>query len=185
MFLSSDKMKKKREERIKKKRKEKIEKVKKEKEKKEEREEEKEEKIKVSGVCVLCGKETIGYPLKDDLIIKGIRKIKSALKIARGTKLIVCDEDLEKALKKREEFEKKLLTYCGLGGIIGIIIVITSIISGRDIVRILSSLLLLILLIFIFLLFSLAYHFPDFENRDEVKKEVERRKEMEKEKEEK
>jgi hypothetical protein len=137
------------------------EKVKKAEEKREERE---------AGTCIICQKETVGIPVKDDFVIRGIRRIKSALKIARGTKLIVCSEHLEEATKRRERFEKTLLTYGGIGAAIGILLIIASLIGGRDLLSILSSLLLAVLLIVVFVILSLAYYFPAMERKVEKEK---------------
>ena len=133
--------------------------------KKEKEEKEKEEIKKEKGTCLICQKETIGSPVKEDFVIRGIRKIKTSLKIARGTNLIICDEHLEEARKKRERFEKSLLTYGGIGAVIGIILVIAGLLGGRDLISILSSMLIAILLIVVLVIFSLAYYFPAVEER--------------------
>ncbi len=128
-------------------------------------EKEKEEIKKEKGTCLICQKETVGSPVKEDFVIRGIRKIKTSLKIARGTNLIICDEHLEEARKKRERFEKSLLTYGGIGAVIGIILVIAGLLGGRDLISILSSMLIAILLIVVLVIFSLAYYFPAVEER--------------------
>ena len=133
--------------------------------KKEKEEKEKEEIKKEKGTCLICQKETIGSPVKEDFVIRGIRNIKTSLKIARGTNLIICDEHLEEARKKRERFEKSLLTYGGIGAVIGIILVIASLFGGRDLISIFSSMLIAILLIIVLVIFSLAYYFPAIEER--------------------
>ncbi|MEM2174616.1 MAG: hypothetical protein QXI58_03205 [Candidatus Micrarchaeia archaeon] len=161
-------------------------KVKEKKEKKEEKEEKREKKEepkirKTQGICIICQKEALGFPIKEDIVIRGIRKVKKTFGIAKGTTLVVCDEHVEEGFKKRERFEKNLLTYCGIGGIIGIILIIASILTGRDILGILSSIVLLIVLVGVMLLFSLAYYFPDVEGKEEIKKLIEEIKKEEKE----
>jgi hypothetical protein len=142
----------------------KIEETKKEgKEEKKEKEEKEEPQTK--GICLICQKEAIGLPIKEDFVIRGIRKIKTALKVARGSKLIICNEHLEEAKKKRERFEKTLLTYGGSGGVVGILLIIASILGGRDLLSILSILLIAVLLIFVLVIFSLAYYFPAVEGK--------------------
>jgi len=105
-----------------KKEKKKIKKIKETKKEKKEEKEEKEEP-QTKGICLICQKEATGLPIKEDFVIRGIRKIKTAFKVARGSKLIICNEHLEEAKRRREKFEKTLLTYGGLGGVIGIILI--------------------------------------------------------------
>jgi hypothetical protein len=134
-------------------------------EKKEKKEKEEKEEPQTKGICLICQKEAIGLPIREDFVIRGIRKIKTAFKVARGSKLIVCNEHLEEARKKRERFEKTLLTYGGSGGVIGILLIIASILGGRDLLSILSVLLIAVLLIFILVIFSLAYYLPAVEEK--------------------
>lgn len=70
-------------------------------------------------VCIVCKKELDkknlkdAKPVKEDGVIKGIRAIKNALKIATNAQLYVCKEHLPEQQKRRKEFEKSI-TITGL-----------------------------------------------------------------------
>ncbi|MFZ5500640.1 MAG: hypothetical protein ACOY58_01830, partial [Candidatus Micrarchaeota archaeon] len=63
-------------------------------------------------ICVSCENDVAGkeaYPVKEDRIIRAIRSIKKALKIAQMNELYVCKDCLEAHGKKRKSFEKTML----------------------------------------------------------------------------
>jgi len=135
-----------------------MKKAKKEKGKKE-KEENKAQKV----VCIICNKEKSGTPIKEDIVIRTIRRIKEALRISTGNKLVVCNEHIEEAKKRREKFEKSILTYGGIGAVLGIILVILAIFSQKSIVAILQTIVLLIFLVLVMAALSLYQYFPAIE----------------------
>lgn len=111
-------------------------------------------------VCIVCGKERVGIPVKEDFVIRFIRRAKDALKIATGNKLVVCREHIEVAQKKREKFERGLLTYAGIGAVLGVILVIVNLMTAFDAFRLIQSLVLLVLLVGVMAMLSLYQYFP-------------------------
>lgn len=114
-------------------------------------------------VCFVCQKEQKpgqGTPVKDDIVIRAIRRIKKAFGISTGNVLVVCNNCLEESKKRRQKFERSLLTFGGLGAVLGVILLIAAILSGKSLIAILQSLLLLVFLVVIFSLFSLLQYHP-------------------------
>jgi len=77
-------------------------------------------------VCIVCGQERTGYPVKDDIVLATLRGIKQRLHISTGNKLVVCEEDVEKAQAKRARFEKYLMWYGILAAAVFFIILFSS-----------------------------------------------------------
>jgi fatty acid desaturase len=114
-------------------------------------------------VCFVCQKEQRsgqGTPVKDDIVIRAIRRIKKAFGISTGNVLVVCDNCLEESKKRRQKFERSLLTFGGLGAVLGVILLIASILSGKSLIAILQSIILLVFLVVVFSLFSLLQYHP-------------------------
>ncbi len=71
-------------------------------------------------ICIVDGKEVKkGHPVRDDIVLRGIRRAKKWLGMYKGNKLVVCDEHLEEYLEKRRKFEKNAMV---LGGVVAILI---------------------------------------------------------------
>ena len=68
-------------------------------------------------VCLVCKQEKQGLPVMDDQVIRLIRRIKSRLGVARGNVLVVCEDDVEKALAKRSRFERYVMLLALLGAV--------------------------------------------------------------------
>lgn len=111
-------------------------------------------------VCIVCGKERKGIPVKEDFVIRSIRRAKGAFKIATGNKLVVCPEHIDDARKKREKFERGLLTYAGIGAVLGVILVVVNLMTSFDAFRLIQSLALLVLLVVVMAMLSLYQYFP-------------------------
>jgi len=114
-------------------------------------------------VCIVCQNEKKGAPVNEDFVINGLRKLKQFFKSSTGYKLVVCNECKETAKKKRQSFEKTLLTYLGLGGIILVVMIIFSLISGGPLLSILQSIFVLLFLVILLAALSLLNYFPSFE----------------------
>ena len=66
-------------------------------------------------VCITCQKEiTTGTPIKEDSVIRLLRKIKSSVGIAKNNELFVCDACKPKHVEKRKAYEKSLPLWVGI-----------------------------------------------------------------------
>ena len=61
-------------------------------------------------ICLICGKERKGTPIKNDIVINSIRKIKKWMNIEKGNKIVICKECTEEYVKRRKAYEKSLTT---------------------------------------------------------------------------
>ncbi|MBU0591819.1 hypothetical protein KKF81_01925 [Candidatus Micrarchaeota archaeon] len=85
-------------------------------------------------VCVFCQENVDGknaIPVKEDRIIRIIRKVKKALNIAQLNELYVCEDDLKKHKERRKTFEKSMLFASVLAGVIVLIMIGALVLSGR------------------------------------------------------
>ncbi len=116
-------------------------------------------------ICIVCEKEikgNAGSPVKEDRIIRTLRKIKEMFKIAKKNELYVCKEDLKKHQERRKSFEKGVL-FTSIGA--GLVIVVTiarTILSGFQAWAILSG----VVLAFFILLLPLFKYTPAIEGGD-------------------
>lgn len=120
-------------------------------------------------VCVDCQKEVAGkraVKVKEDRVIKTIRAIKRLFKISKENELYVCEEDIEKHIERRKSYEKTMLFFTVLAGIVVLLLLITIIVSGRiELWTIASSLMVGVLL----LVFSLIFKYvPAMEGTEPV-----------------
>jgi hypothetical protein len=122
-------------------------------------------------ICIVCQKEKKGSSIKEDFVINSIRNVKKFFKVSTGNKLVVCDECKDAAQKKRQSFEKTLLTYLGLGGIILLVMVVFSLMSGGDVGQILTSILILLILVALLAALSFLNYFPSYQGYEAAKKE--------------
>ena len=77
--------------------------------------------------CIMCTEEIKkgeGNEVIEDKIIEIIRKVKAKLGVAKGYKLVVCDECLENYEKKRKRFERNTILYLGLGLVILVLLML-------------------------------------------------------------
>jgi hypothetical protein len=97
-------------------------------------------------VCISCEADVSGrkaYPVKEDRIIRAVRTVKKALRIARMNELYVCDACLEKHRVRRQSFEKSMLFASVLGGLIIIVMLGVMLLSGKlDLWAVVSSLII-------------------------------------------
>ena len=78
-------------------------------------------------MCIICGKEKTGLPVKDDYILQSIRWIKTNITHnVKNYKLVVCKDDFLAYQKKRDGFERKEIIYGAVGIVFLIALVITS-----------------------------------------------------------
>jgi len=81
--------------------------------------------------CIVCKKEGIkGTPVRKDVILDTIKKVKTRLGIVRGFKLIVCPDDIEVYRKKRAKFEKMAVLHTTVAAILIVLLVFGPILLG-------------------------------------------------------
>ncbi len=86
-------------------------------------------------VCIVCEKEITdnkATAVKEDRIIRTLRSIKGMFKIAKKNELYVCSEDLKKHEERRKSFEKGVL-FASIGaGIVIVVIIAKTVLSGFE-----------------------------------------------------
>ena len=87
--------------------------------------------VEAKTACIVCQKEGIpGNLVRDDVILRTIRNVKTRLGIRRGFTLVVCDADLETYKKKRQKFEKMAVLHATAAVIVVAILFLAPIILG-------------------------------------------------------
>ena len=71
-----------------------------------------------------------GTPIKEDAIIRTIRKIKGKLGILQNNELVVSDEKMEEYKKKRAKFEKMAVIHTTIAAVFVIALVIGPLLMG-------------------------------------------------------
>ena len=102
-------------------------------------------------VCIICGKDKQGIPVKSDWVLESIRWFKK--NVARNAKdnfLVVCREDWPQYDKARKKFTSRRTLYIGLG----IIFMILGLLTGLSIKTFAFT---LVILVFFYLLSLLSY----------------------------
>lgn len=116
-------------------------------------------------ICIICQNEVAGKKaakVREDRIIKAIRKLKALFKIAAGNELYVCEEDLPKHLKRRKSFEKNILFFGILAVFVVMLLLFIIFMSGRfNLWVIISSLFIGVFILLFALIFKYA---PGIEN---------------------
>jgi F0F1-type ATP synthase assembly protein I len=111
-------------------------------------------------ICVECQEDVSGkraVRIKEDRIIRLIRAAKQKLNIAANNELYVCEKDIDKHVKRRKEFEKNMLFFSILAGVIVLLMLGTMLLSGRfDPWLIVSSLLIGIFILLFAVVFKYA-----------------------------
>lgn len=92
--------------------------------------------LKESNVCIICGREVNpqeAVPVKDDIFIRTIRKIKKRFGTLRNNKLYVCKDCWEQYKKERNSFINGIMLWSVLIGVLFAILIGSLIFSGFDI----------------------------------------------------
>lgn len=101
--------------------------------------------------CVVCHMDlTSGKAarVREDRVIRFIRKIKKTLNIARNYDLYVCEADFEKNNEKRKKYEKDIIIFTIVAVFVTVILIILPLISGTlSIPLFLSSIILGIMIV--------------------------------------
>lgn len=85
-------------------------------------------------VCIVCHEDVSGkkaVKVREDNIIRFIRKIKRFLRIAKNNELYVCEEHIKEHKKRRKAFEKSMLFFGVIAAIIILVFGGLLILSGR------------------------------------------------------
>ena len=85
-------------------------------------------------VCVSCQKDVEGKSasrIREDRIIRGIRKVKRILGVAQNNELFVCSDCLSTHMERRKSFEKSMLFASVFAGLILIVLIAAFLLSGR------------------------------------------------------
>ncbi|MBM3229143.1 hypothetical protein FJZ26_01820 [Candidatus Parvarchaeota archaeon] len=114
-------------------------------------------------VCIICQQQTsyLKHKVAEDFVIKAIRAVKTALRVARNNQLYVCDKCFEAYQKKRWGFEQKFVMYGAVGVIIAAVIIGSNLfLRGRfDLYQVFVGLILIVF----FCALSLTNHVPGLE----------------------
>jgi hypothetical protein len=106
-------------------------------------------------ICIICGKNKKGIPVKDDYVIKSLRWLKKVTNRYKGGKLVVCKECYPKYKGYRKKYTSRRMTYVAIGIIFAILIIILS----RSVFSVISGILIIL---FLYLL-SLLTYMPDLD----------------------
>ena len=94
-------------------------------------------------VCIVCQNDVSGkkaVPVQEDAVIRSIRRVKQALRIAKNDELYVCDDDLARHREKRKSFERSMIFFGVLSAAVVLLLIGTIVLSGKlDIFAILSA----------------------------------------------
>ncbi len=101
--------------------------------------------FKKKGVCIVCHKEKMGYPVETDYMIEGIARLKKLMKTYKGNKLVVCEDCFDEYKKKRDKFVRNLMLYGGIGAVLGILLILTNLSVQSFLFAIFLELLMLVL----------------------------------------
>ncbi|MDO8553642.1 MAG: hypothetical protein Q7S22_02450 [Candidatus Micrarchaeota archaeon] len=108
--------------------------------------------------CIVCQKDIVSgkaAKVREDRIIRGLRKIKQMFNIARNFELYVCEEDFQKNTDKRKQYEKNVIVYTILAVCLFLVLVGLPLLGGKfNILLLLSCALLSILVVLFALLFK-------------------------------
>ncbi len=120
-------------------------------------------------MCIVSREEVPkgkGTPIKEDGIIRTIRRIKGKLGILQNNELVVSDEKLEEYKKKRSKFEKMAVIHTTIAAVFVIVLVVGPLLMGAAF-NIVSVFFALVLGVMIMALALLGY-IPALETNDET-----------------
>lgn len=120
-------------------------------------------------LCIVSREEVPkgeGTPIREDAIIRSIRKVKARLGILQNNELVVSDEKLEEYKKKRSKFEKMAVIHTTIAAVFVILLVIGPLLMGAafNIVSIFFALVLGVMIVAL----ALLGYVPALETDDET-----------------
>lgn len=111
-------------------------------------------------VCISCEADVAGrkaFRVKEDRIIRFVRAAKKALRIAKMNELYVCEGCLPKHRERRQKFERNMLFATVLGGLIIVILLAMTLMSGSiNLWAVVTSLIMGLAVMLLPVLFSYA-----------------------------
>lgn len=116
----------------------------------------------LNSFCIVCGKRKKGFEVEEDLVIKGIRRIKRVFGIEKKNKLVVCKDCYNKYLQMRKKFEDKKKHFTILWVIFSLFVLIFS----PDKI---SAILFSILILPMFLILLIFYYMPKLKTKPKLK----------------
>lgn len=111
-------------------------------------------------ICIICEKEKKGIPIKEDRVLGVIRAIKDRLGIAKHNKLYVCESCWPKYKEKRKKFEKSMMIWGVIAGVIAIALIAASIFTTglSDVFALLKNIIIAVMVfVIIMVLIGLGY----------------------------
>lgn len=109
-------------------------------------------------VCIICGKEKPGIPVKEDWVLRAIRWFKTNVtRDAKENTLVVCKEDWTTYKKARKKFTTRRAIYIALG--------VLFVILGNIVSLSVATFLLTVGVLLLFYFLSLFNYTPDVEIR--------------------
>jgi fatty acid desaturase len=124
--------------------------------------------------CIICQQDIAGgraAPVKNDLIIETIRKLKKMLGVAQGNELYVCENDFKSHAEKRKKFERNVVIFSTVALLIVLIMIGLPLLAGHfDVVTFLSSIAIGAIIVLLVILFEYT---PATGELEEIKREVE------------
>ncbi|MEM4133928.1 MAG: hypothetical protein QXO35_02785 [Candidatus Micrarchaeia archaeon] len=128
-------------------------------------------------VCIIGKEEVKGgnyKKVKEDIVISSIRNLKRFFKIAAENELVVCENHLGEAIKRRKEFESSIVKIVAVVAVIAVIAIILALLNNS--LNFIPATISMIILLFILLMFvSLFRYFPAIENAEIVSNEKEKK----------
>lgn len=84
-------------------------------------------------MCIVSREEVppgTGTPIREDAIIRGIRKVKAKLGILQNNELVVSDDCLEEYRKKRSKFEKMAVIHVTVAAVLVLVLTFGPLLLG-------------------------------------------------------
>jgi len=121
-------------------------------------------------VCIECGNEKEGYPVKEDYVIAAIRKVKTMLRVAKNNTLVVCQGCVDARKVRRERFEKRFVQHGAVAVIVFLFLVLFPVFfgGGKDLIGLVQTVLTAAVLGLVIIFFALLNYSPAFEEGKKV-----------------
>jgi uncharacterized membrane protein len=120
-------------------------------------------------ICIECEKDVSGkkaVKIREDRIIQAIRKVKEITRTAQGNELYVCEEHVEQHKTRRKKFERSILIFGILAGVVVVLLVGMLLMSEKfDIILFIYSVLIGVFILAIAVIFRYC---PGMENETPV-----------------
>jgi hypothetical protein len=107
----------------------------------------------------------MGYPVREDYVIDAIRKVKSALGVAKNNTLVVCQGCADLRKQKREKFEQRFVQYGAVAVIAFLLLVLVPVFfgGGKNLVDMIKTAIMAAVLALVVILFALLSYSPAYE----------------------